>query len=53
MHVADVICMTGAVLDSKRQESHDGDSLPDDDGDLLVDELDTDSTTGGDRPPPQ
>ena len=52
VHVADVIRMTGAVLEERRQESRGGDSVPADD-DLLVDELDIDSTAGGDLPPPR
>ena len=52
VHVADVILMTGEVLEKRRQESRGGESLPADDSDLLVAELDTDSTAGGDRRPP-
>ena len=35
-----------------RQESRDGDSVPTDDKDLLVDGLDSDLTTSGECPPP-
>ena len=42
--------MTEAVLEKWRQESCGGDLVPVDDGDLL-DELDSDSMTGGDRTP--
>ena len=50
VHVADVIHMTGAVLEKARQESRSGDSVPADD-DLPVDELGINSTAGGDRTP--
>ena len=50
MQVADLIRMTGAVLEKRRQESRGGDSVPADD-DLPVDELDIDSTAGCDRAP--
>ena len=51
VHVADVIRMTGAVLEKRRQESRGGDSIPADDGNLLVDELDSDPMTGSDGTP--
>ena len=52
VYVEDVIRMTGAVLDTRRQESRGGDSFPADDLDLLEAELDSDPTTGGDETTP-
>ena len=51
VNVADVIRMTGAVLKEKRQESRGGDLVPTD-NDLLVHELEIDSTAGCYCPPP-
>ena len=48
-----IVWMKGAVPEKRRQESRGGDSIPADDGDLLIDEIDSDSTTGGDRTPPR
>ena len=48
VYVEGVVRVTGAVLDTRRQEYRGGDLVPTDDGDLLVDELDSDPTTGGD-----
>ena len=39
------------VLEKIKHESRGGDSVPADDGDLLMDELDSDPTTGGDWTP--
>ena len=48
VHVADVIRTTGAILEKRRLESRGGDSLPADDSDLPVAELNTYSTAGVD-----
>ena len=47
VNVDDVVRMTGVVLDSRRKEAPGGDSVPSDDGDLPMDQLFSDPTTGG------